>query len=42
VLKLIKEKNFTFPVLADYEYIGLGTPGEELERCMDYMRDAVS
>ena len=42
VLKLIKDKNFTFPVLADYEYIGLGTPAEELARCMDYMRDAVS
>jgi len=42
VLKLIKEKNFTFPVMADYEYIGLGTPGEELERCMDYMRDALA
>jgi sugar phosphate isomerase/epimerase len=42
VLKLIKDKTFTFPVLADYEYIGLGTPAEELARCMDYMRDAVS
>lgn len=42
VLKLIKQKGFTFPVMADYEYIGLGTPAEELQRCMDYMRDAVS
>jgi len=42
VLKLIKDKNFTFPVMADYEYIGLGTPGEELQRCMDYMRDSIA
>ncbi|HVW85205.1 MAG TPA: hypothetical protein VHB50_11020 [Bryobacteraceae bacterium] len=42
VLKLIRQKGFTFPVMADYEYIGLGTPGEELQRCMDYMRDAVA
>jgi sugar phosphate isomerase/epimerase len=42
VLRLIRDKKFTFPVLADYEYIGLGLPGEELERCMDYMRDAIA
>lgn len=42
VLKLVKAKSFKFPVYAEYEYIGLGTPGEELERCMDYMRSAVA
>lgn len=42
VLKLVKAKNFTFPVYAEYEYLGLGTPGEELQRCMDYMRSAVA
>jgi sugar phosphate isomerase/epimerase len=42
VLKLIEDKKFAFPVMADYEYIGLGTPGEELQRCMDYLRDAVA
>jgi sugar phosphate isomerase/epimerase len=42
VLKLVKDKKYTFPVFADYEYIGLGTPAEELERCMDYMRSAVA
>ena len=42
VLRLVKEKKYTFPVFAEYEYLGLGTPGEELQRCMDYMRSAVA
>lgn len=42
VLKLVKDKKYSFPVFAEYEYLGLGTPGEELARCMDYMRDAIA
>lgn len=42
VLKLVKAKKFAFPVFAEYEYLGLGTPGEELQRCMDYMRSAIA
>lgn len=42
VLRLVKEKKYGFPVFAEYEYLGLGTPGEELERCMDYMRSAIA
>lgn len=42
VLRLIRDKEYTFPVYAEYEYIGLGTPSEELSRCMDYMRAAVA
>lgn len=42
VLRLVKEKRYSFPVFAEYEYLGLGTPGEELQRCMDYMRSAVA
>jgi hypothetical protein len=42
VLRLVKEKKYTFPVFAEYEYLGLGTPAEELQRCMDYMRSAVA
>lgn len=42
VLRLVKEKKFTFPVFAEYEYLGLGTPAEELQRCMDYMRSAIA
>jgi len=42
VLKLVKDKKYTFPVFAEYEYLGLGTPQEELERCMEYMRAAIA
>jgi hypothetical protein len=42
VLRLVKSKGYTFPVFAEYEYLGLGTPPEELQRCMDYMRSAIS
>ncbi len=42
VLKLVKEKKYSFPVFAEYEYLGLGTPAEELQRCMDYMRSALA
>jgi sugar phosphate isomerase/epimerase len=42
VLRLVKSKGYTFPVFAEYEYLGLGTPAEELQRCMDYMRSAIA
>lgn len=42
VLRLVKQKNYSFPVFAEYEYLGLGTPEEELRRCMDYMRSALA
>jgi len=42
VLRLVKAKKYAFPVLAEYEYLGLGTPAEELQRCMDYMRAALA
>jgi sugar phosphate isomerase/epimerase len=42
VLRLVKARKFTFPVFAEYEYLGLGTPVEELQRCMDYMRSAIA
>ncbi len=42
VLRLVKNKKYAFPVYAEYEYLGLGTPAEELQRCMDYMRTAIS
>ena len=42
VLKLVKAKKYSFPVFAEYEYLGLGTPAEELQRCMDYMRSAIA
>jgi hypothetical protein len=42
VLRLVKQKKYAFPVFAEYEYLGLGTPAEELQRCMDYMRSAIA
>jgi len=42
VLRLVKAKGYAFPVFAEYEYLGLGTPAEELQRCMDYMRSAIA
>jgi len=42
VLRLVKAKAYPFPVFAEYEYLGLGTPAEELLRCMDYMRSAIA
>ena len=42
VLRLVKTKGYAFPVFAEYEYLGLGTSTEELQRCMDYMRSAIA
>jgi hypothetical protein len=42
VLRLVRDKRYTFPVFAEYEYLGLGTPPEELRKCMDYMRSALA
>jgi sugar phosphate isomerase/epimerase len=42
VLRLVRDKNYAFPVYAEYEYLGLGTPAEELKKCMDYIRKAVA
>lgn len=42
VLRLVKDKKYSFPVFVEYEYLGLGTPAEELEHCMDYARSAIA
>ena len=42
VLRLIKAKKYTFPIYAEYEYLGLGTPAEELARCVDYIRSTLA
>ena len=42
VLRLVRDRKFTFPVFAEYEYLGLGTPMEELKKCMDYMRSTLA
>jgi sugar phosphate isomerase/epimerase len=34
VLALIREKQFPIPAFVEYEYIGLGTPQEEVRKCL--------
>jgi sugar phosphate isomerase/epimerase len=42
VLRLVKEKRLPIPVFVEYEYIGLGTPQEEVRKCLAYARSAVA
>jgi hypothetical protein len=42
VLNLIREKKLTIPVFVEYEYIGLGTPQEEVRKCMAYVKAALA
>jgi len=42
VLLLLKEKKYPLPALVEYEYRGAGTPVEEVQKCLDYMRQAIA
>lgn len=42
VLRLVKAKQFPTPVFIEYEYIGLGTPQEEVRKCLAFARSALS
>ncbi len=42
VLSLLKEKQYKIPVFVQYEYLGLGTPAEEVRKCMAYVRAALA
>jgi sugar phosphate isomerase/epimerase len=42
VLLLLKEKKYPLPALVEYEYRGTGTPVEEVQKCLDYMRQAIA
>ena len=42
VLALLKQKQYPFPAIVEYEYLGLGTPQVELKKCMAYVRAALS
>jgi len=41
VMAVLKDKKLSMPALVDYEYLGIGTPQEEVKRCMNYLRAAV-
>jgi sugar phosphate isomerase/epimerase len=42
VLLLLKQKKYPLPALVEYEYRGTGTPVEETQKCLDYMRKAIA
>ena len=42
VLALLKEKQYPIRVFVDYEYVGMGTPQEELRKCLSYVRAALA
>ena len=41
VLRLVRDKKLQVPVFVEYEYIGLGTPLEEVRRCLSFVKSAL-
>jgi sugar phosphate isomerase/epimerase len=41
VLRLLKDNRYPIPALVEYEYHGTGTPVEEVNKCLAYMRHAL-
>lgn len=41
VLQLLKQKKYPIPALVEYEYRGKGTPVEEVNKCLAYMKQAI-
>jgi sugar phosphate isomerase/epimerase len=42
VLALLRDRKFPIRVCVDYEYVGLGTPQEEVRKCLAYVRAALA
>lgn len=42
VLGFVKQKQLAIPVFVEYEYIGLGTPQEEVRKCLAYAKAALA
>jgi Xylose isomerase-like TIM barrel len=40
VLAVLKQKHLAIPAIVEYEYIGLGTPQQEVRKCLAYCRQA--
>jgi Xylose isomerase-like TIM barrel len=40
VVALIREKKLPIPLFVEYQYLGLGTPQEEVRKCMGYLKAA--
>lgn len=41
VLHLLQQKHYPIPALVEYEYHGTGTPIEEVNKCLAYMKQAL-
>jgi sugar phosphate isomerase/epimerase len=41
VLTLVRDKKLPIPVFIEYEYLGLGTPQEEVRKCVAYVKAAL-
>jgi sugar phosphate isomerase/epimerase len=41
VLRLLKDKKYSIPALVEYEYRGTGTPVEEVNKCLAFMKHAL-
>ena len=41
VMALLREKQYPIRAYVDYEYVGLGTPQEEVRKCLAYIQAAV-
>jgi sugar phosphate isomerase/epimerase len=42
VLRLVKEKQYDIPAFVQYEYLGVGTPEQEVRKCLAYVSAALS
>jgi sugar phosphate isomerase/epimerase len=42
VLQLLKDKKYAIPAFVEYEYKGTGTPVEEVNKCLAYMKTALA
>src|SRR5579871_21283 len=42
VLKLLRDKQYPIRAYVDYEYVGLGTPQEEVRNCIAYVKAALA
>ena len=42
VLQLMKKERYTFPACIEYEYAGKGTAVQEMQKCLDYAKAALT
>ena len=42
ILALLREKKYPIRAFVEYEYMGIGTPEEEIRKCMAYVRAALA